>query len=48
MEIKTQEIDLLEVECNCNEIYDCCDCGGNECGCGYCFSCNACEDCLND
>lgn len=35
-------------ECNCEKIYDCCDCGGNECGCGYCWSCNACEECLDE
>ena len=35
-------------ECNCSEIYNCCDCGGNECGCPYCWSCNACEECLDD
>lgn len=34
--------------CNCGEIYNCCDCGGNDCGCAYCWSCNACEDCLNE
>lgn len=38
----------MEKECNCEEIYNCCDCGGNDCGCGYCWSCNACEDCLNE
>ena len=27
--------------------FDCCDCGGNDCGCRYCFSCNACEHCKN-
>jgi hypothetical protein len=32
----------------CTDLYDCCDCGGNDCGCGYCFSCHACEACLND
>jgi hypothetical protein len=38
----------MKDECNCHEIYNCCDCGGNECRCRYCFSCNACEECLND
>lgn len=30
--------------------YDCCNCGDpeNGCGCRYCWSCNACEACLND
>jgi hypothetical protein len=32
----------------CDEIYNCCDCGGNDCGCAYCWSCNACEDCLEE
>jgi hypothetical protein len=35
-------------DCNCSEIYNCCDCGGNDCGCRYCWSCNACEDCLEE
>ena len=30
---------------NCSDSYNCCDCGGNNCGCCYCFSCNACEVC---
>jgi hypothetical protein len=34
-------------DCNCEDVYNCCDCGGNGCGCGYCWSCNACEDCLS-
>ena len=34
--------------CNCDEWYNCCDCGGVDCGCAYCWSCNACEDCLNE
>lgn len=38
----------MENNCNCSEIYNCCDCGGNDCGCAYCWSCNACEDCLNE
>lgn len=32
----------------CEKMYNCCDCGGNNCGCPYCWSCNACETCLND
>lgn len=32
----------------CEDLYDCCDCGGNDCGCGYCWSCNACEECLEE
>lgn len=37
----------MEDNCNC-EMYNCCDCGGTDCGCGYCFSCNACDDCLGE
>lgn len=33
---------------DCGEMYNCCDCGGNDCGCSYCFSCRACEVCLNE
>ncbi|EKO3607081.1 hypothetical protein M6C35_001989 [Vibrio metschnikovii] len=32
----------------CSEFYNCCDCGGNQCGCAYCFSCRACDHCLAD
>lgn len=32
----------------CREIYNCCDCGGKFCGCDYCFSCKACEYCLEN
>ena len=32
----------------CSDLYDCCSCGGNDCGCAYCFDCNACEFCLNE
>jgi len=32
----------------CDEMYNCCDCGGNDCGCRYCWSCNACEECINE
>lgn len=39
---------LEEGEYSCGELYNCCDCGENECGCEYCFSCNACENCLKD
>lgn len=44
---KTVFIAVKEI-CNCSEIYNCCDCGGSDCGCGYCWSCNACDDCLNE
>ena len=29
----------------CGDYYNCCNCGGENCGCTYCFSCNACEYC---
>lgn len=32
----------------CSDLYNCCDCGSGHCGCGYCFSCNACSECLSD
>lgn len=36
----------------CDDFYNCCSCGtedqDNGCGCRYCFSCNACEACLED
>lgn len=32
----------------CAELYNCCDCGGYDCGCNYCWSCHACEACQND
>lgn len=32
----------------CDKQFNCCDCGGNECGCHYCFSCKACEFCLKE
>lgn len=36
----------------CGDMYDCCDCGTRDedkgCGCSYCFSCNACEHCINE
>jgi hypothetical protein len=30
----------------CEDLYNCCNCGGDDCGCGGCFSCNACIVCL--
>lgn len=35
-------------DCKCDKHYDCCDCGTGDCGCAYCWSCNACEDCLSE
>lgn len=32
----------------CEDMFNCCDCGGNDCGCGYCWSCNACDNCKED
>lgn len=32
----------------CCEMYNCCNCGDSECGCHYCFSCNACETCKGE
>lgn len=32
----------------CGEQFDCCSCGGNECGCAYCFDCQACEFCIEE
>lgn len=32
----------------CDDQYDCCNCGGNDCGCAYCFSCKACDVCKNN
>ena len=34
-------------KCHCSDTFNCCDCGGSHCGCAYCFSCNACDKCLN-
>lgn len=48
IEMFREENTLNKSNCNCAEIYTCCDCGGNDCGCAYCWSCNACDDCLND
>ena len=39
----------MKPENTCEYYYDCCSCGGgSDCGCSYCWDCNACEDCLND
>lgn len=44
---KTVFLAVKEI-CDCGDMYNCCDCGGSDCGCGGCWSCNACEDCLNE
>lgn len=42
------------VTCRCSQLFNCCDCGhkdsdeGDGCGCRYCWSCNACEKCLEE
>lgn len=33
---------------DCAYMYNCCSCGGVDCGCAYCFDCNACEHCKNE
>ncbi|MFS1427529.1 hypothetical protein LMH73_010265 [Vibrio splendidus] len=33
---------------SCSDLYNCCDCGTGNCGCRYCFSCNACSVCLDE
>lgn len=35
-------------EMTCDVMFNCCDCGGNDCGCGYCFSCHACAVCRGE
>jgi len=30
---------------DCSTLFNCCDCGGVDCGCSYCWSCNACDSC---
>ncbi|MBD1389471.1 hypothetical protein IC617_08530 [Neiella sp. HB171785] len=48
--------DILAIDCDeldnqgdtCSEHYNCCDCGGNQCGCRGCFSCNACHLCTGE
>lgn len=32
----------------CGDLFDCCSCGDSDCGCAYCFDCNACDSCKND
>ena len=30
---------------SCEDLYNCCDCGGTNCGCPGCWTCNACKVC---
>lgn len=32
----------------CGEQFNCCSCGGEDCGCAYCFDCQACEACKEE
>lgn len=32
----------------CKDLFNCCDCGGCDCGCRGCWSCNACEVCKGE
>lgn len=32
----------------CAALFNCCDCGGEDCGCSYCWSCNACTECQEE
>ena len=49
------ENEILDNDCerlsysnyDCREMFNCCDCGGNDCGCPGCYSCNACDTCLS-
>lgn len=49
-ELEMKGVGEMKEACNCEEIYNCCDCGGEDeeygCGCRYCWSCNACDDCI--
>lgn len=33
---------------DCSTLFNCCDCGGADCGCAYCASCRYCENCYED
>lgn len=46
--IENQECLVKDGKYDCDSLFDCCNCGGNDCGCRYCFSCNACENCIED
>ena len=36
---------MTKVVYDCNYMFNCCRCGGNDCGCAYCFDCNSCDSC---
>ena len=29
----------------CESLFDCCACESGGCGCAYCWTCNACDNC---
>lgn len=37
-----------DVNRTCEYMFDCCDCGGFECDCRGCWSCNACDYCKDE
>ena len=42
------ECEDMQGKDDCFSTYNCCNCGGNNCFCSGCFSCNACSVCLDD
>jgi hypothetical protein len=48
MNSECEEINTDNPNLDCSELYDCCDCAGEDCGCRYCWSCNACDSCKGD
>lgn len=43
----TTTCDYYQDGMDCYQMFNCCSCGGNNCGCRYCFDCNACDVCMN-
>ena len=35
----------IKMATDCTRLFNCCDCGGSNCGCTGCWSCNHCESC---
>ena len=33
---------------DCSTLFNCCSCGGNGCGCAYCYDCHVCENCYEN